>query len=201
MPVVKTRYACPNCDAQINAENRQLICSVNRSHSWNDIQTFMDLKPKVKYEESKPPIMNQPAYVKVEVSVPPMVKQRLEEKFGNTSSSTIAGILGMLAEGDVMIIPATDLDRMKEKFGKRPESSAELFGIVYSLSMDLETEKLVAENAKKELVAWEGRSFGSVIVDLGKHFQRTVEKARGENLPLKLWLEQRVNNALENNWF
>ena len=74
----------------------------------------------------------------------------LEAKFGGTSESTIAGVLAMLSEGDILIVPESDLQRMKERFGKRPESSGELFGLMYSMSMDLETEKLTADTARKE---------------------------------------------------
>jgi hypothetical protein len=201
MPVVKTRYACPTCDAQIIAENRKLVCSVNSQHSWNDIATFMGLGPKVKYEEAKPIVAPQANHVKVELTLPPRIRQGLEAKFGSTHSGKIAETLGFLADGDVMLIPAADLDRIKERLGKRPESSGELFGLIYNLSMELETEKLIAENSQKELAAWEGRSHGTVIVDLGKNFQAASEKARGENMPLKMWLEDRVKNALDNSWF
>jgi len=123
--IVKLRYACPMCGAQMQAFNRQLTCSVNSNHTWNDIAVFQSLNPQVKYEEAKPPVVVQAKHVKVEVTVPPMVKQGLEEKFGSTSSSTIAGVLGMLAEGGVLIIPEADLQRIREKLGKRPESPGE----------------------------------------------------------------------------
>ena len=142
MPIVKTRYGCPNCGAQVNAENRKLVCSANSNHFWVDTAAFIGLNPPVKYEESKPPVAPQTNHVKWEVTVPPRVKAALEAKFGATTESTIAGVLAMLSEGDVMMIPESDLQRMKERFGKRPESSGELFGLMYSMSMDLETEKL-----------------------------------------------------------
>ena len=56
VPIVKTRYACPQCGAQVNAEHRKLVCSANSSHSWNDTAAFLGLNPQVKYEESKPPV-------------------------------------------------------------------------------------------------------------------------------------------------
>ena len=201
MPTVKTRYACPSCSAQIVAENRQLICSANRSHSWNDIATFMGLNPQVKYEESKPPVVVQQNHVKVEVTVPPRVKAGLEAKFGNASSSTIAGVLDMLSEGEVLIIPESDLQRIKEKFGKRPESSGELFGLIYNLTMELETEKLIAEEAKKDVAIYEGRNPGAVLVNLGPLYGPVMEKARDQNETAKMFLERSLKMALENNWF
>ena len=201
MPIIKTRYACPTCSAQVNAENRQLICSANRSHAWNDIAIFMGLGPQVKYEESKPPIVNQPNYVKVEVTVPPLVKQGLEAKFGSTSSSTIAGVLGMLAEGEILIIPETDLQRIKEKLGKRPESSGELFGLIYNLTMELETAKLISDNAQKDVQAYEGRNPNSVLIDLGSLYGQVLEKARDQNETAKMWLERSLKTAIENSWF
>ena len=201
MPIVKLRYACPSCGAQMQAENRQLICSANRSHSWNDVAVFQSLNPAVKYEEAKPPVVAQTNHVKVEVTVPPRVKQGLEAKFGTTASSTIAGILGMLSEGDVMIVPESDLHRMKERFGKRPESSGELFGLLYSLSMDLETANLIASNAQKDVQAYEGRNPNSVLIDLGSLYGTVVTKAREQNEPVKAWVERNLKVAIENSWF
>lgn len=201
MPVVKTNYSCPTCDAQVVAENRKLVCSSNPLHTWNDIQTFMALGPKIKYEGTKPPVAPQPNHLKFEVSVPPRVKSGLDAKFGARSNETIAGVLEMLSEGEVLIIPASDLSRLKERLGKQPESSGELFGLVYNLGMELETEKLKAENAEKDLKAYEGRSLGCVVVDFGKNYQAAIEKARDRNLPLKLFAEECLRTGLENGWF
>lgn len=201
MPIVKTRYACPTCGAQVQAENRKLVCSANPAHTWNDIATFQSLNPAVKYEESKPPIMVQPNHVKVEVTVPPRVKQGLEAKFGTTSSSTISGILGMLAEGEILIVPESDLQRMKELLGKRPESSSEMFGLIYNLSMELETAKLIADEAKKDVAIYEGRNPGAVLINLGALFSSANEKAHSNNQTLKEWMEASVKTALENSWF
>ncbi len=199
--IIPTRYACPSCGGQIQAESGRLVCTANSNHVWNDIATFQSLNPQIKYEEAKPPVIVQQNHVKMEVSVPPRVKQGLDSKFGNTSSSTIAGVLGMLSEGEVMIVPESDLMRIKEKFGKRPESSAELFGLLYSLSMDLETANLIAENARREVQAYEGRNPNSVLIDLGSMYGPVLEKAKEQNEPMKVWLERNLKNAIENSWF
>ena len=201
MAIVKLRYSCPSCGAQMQAENRQLICSANRSHSWNDIATFQSLNPQVKYEEAKPPVVVQANHVKVEVTVPPRVKQGLEAKFGSTSSSTIAGVLGMLSEGEVLIIPETDLQRIKEKLGKMPESSGELFGMIYNLSMELETANLIAEEAKKDVAIYEGRNPGAVVLNLGPLYGPVVEKARDQNETASMWLMRNLKTAIDNSWF
>ena len=200
LPTVKTRYACPSCSAQIVAENRQLICSANRSHSWNDIATFMGLNPQVKYEESKPPVVVQQNHVKVEVTVPPRVKAGLEAKFGNASSSTIAGVLEMLSEGEILIIPESDLERMKQRFGKKPESSGELFGMIYSLGMDADSSKEAAEIARRDVMAYEGRNPGAVLIDLGPLYGAVVEKAKDANEPTKVYVERVLKTVVENNW-
>jgi hypothetical protein len=200
MPIVKTRYACPTCGAQIQAENRVLVCSANRSHSWNDSNVFASLNPQVKYTESKPPLAVQPNYVKVEVAVPPPVKQGLEARFGSTSSPTIAGVLGMLSEGEVMIVPQSDLQRMKELLGKVPESSSEMFGLVYNLSMELQTAKLIADEARKDVAIYEGRNPGAVLINLGALFGAVNEKARDQGETAKLWCERVIKHVIENNW-
>lgn len=197
----KTKYACPSCGAQIIAGNHRLECSANSGHVWTDIAVFMALGPQEKYEESKPPVAPQTNHVKVEVSVLPRVKQGLEAKFGDASESTIAGVLGMLAEGEILIVPESDLQRMKERFGKRPESAGELFGLMYSLSMDLETEKMTAETARRDVQAYEGRNPNSVLIDLGALYGPMLEKAKDQSETAKMWLERNLKNAIENNWF
>lgn len=197
----KTKYGCPTCGAQIIAGNHRLECSANSSHVWTDSAAFLGLNPPIKYEESKPPVAPQTNHVKMEVTVPPMVRQALEAKFGARADSTIAGVLGMLSEGEILIIPESDLQRMKERFGKLPASSGELFGLMYSLSMDLETEKLTAETARREVLAYEGRNPNSVLIDLGPLYGTVVEKAKDQGEPIKIWLERNLKNAVENGWF
>ena len=107
----------------------------------------------------------------------------------------------MLADGEVMIVPESDLQRMKERFGKKPESAAELFGLMYSLFMDLETANLVAINAQKDVQAYEGRNPNSVLVDLGPLYGTVMEKARDQNETAKMWIERNLKTAVENNWF
>jgi hypothetical protein len=201
MPIIKTRYACPTCHSQINAENHILVCSKNRTHTWNDLAEFMSLRPKKWYEEAKPTIMVQPNWVKVEVSVPPRIKTALEDKYGNTANATIAGVLGMLAEGEILIVPETDLNRIKEKFGKKPESSGELFGMIYNLTMELDTAKMISDEAKKNVDIYEGKNPSGVLVNMGQLYGQIVEKAKDQGETVKMWLERNLKNAIENNWF
>ena len=63
MPIVKTRYACVHCGAQVQAENRKFVCSANNNHMWVDTAGFLALNPQVKYEESKPPVAPQPNHI------------------------------------------------------------------------------------------------------------------------------------------
>lgn len=201
MPVKKTNFGCPDCGAQIVAENRQLRCSANSAHNWNDIDTFMRRGPKVMYEGDKPPVAPQTSYVKIELSLPPRIKQGLEAKYGSTHSGKIAETLGYLSEGDVLLIPQSDLQRIKERLGRMPENSGDLFGMIYSLSMDVENEKLAKETAEKDLKAYEGRSVGTVMVELGSIYPTVVEKARDSNIPLKMYVENCLKVAFENGWF
>lgn len=201
MRTVRTNYGCPDCGGQIVASNGKLECSKNPSHFWNDIETFTKRGPRVMYEGEKPIVAQQTKYVKVEVMVPPYVENGLRNRFGGNANETIAGALGMLAEGEVMMVPKVDLDRMKESLGKVPESSAEMCGLVYSLKMDVENEKAAKENAENDLKAYRGGSPRCVVIDLGKHFESAVSKAKDSGEPLKYWLEKVLGNGIENNWF
>jgi hypothetical protein len=206
MPLVATEYACPLCKAanltsQINASDGALTCSMNPSNVWRDIQAFKDLKPRMEFTVSQPKFQPQINHVEMKVMVPLGIKTTLETKMAGKLEATVAGILSMLAEGDILIIPSQDLDRMKQRLGKKPESSGELFGMLFALGEQVTEAKQIAETASNEVKAYESRSPGSVVIDLGAHFTYAVEKAKDENMPVKLWIQDRMKNALENQWF
>jgi hypothetical protein len=106
----------------------------------------------------------------------------------------------MLSEGEILMIPESDLQRIKEKLGKRPESSSELFGLIYNLTMELETAKLVADEAKKDVAIYEGRNPGAVLINLGALFGPVTEKARDQGETAKMFCERVVKHVIENNW-
>ena len=161
----------------------------------------MNLKPQMKYKAQVMKAQPQANHIEMKVMLPLAAKTALETKLAGKLEATVAGILSMLAEGDIMIIPSTDLDRIKQRLGKKPESSGELFGMIYSLSLDAETAKQEAETARKDLAAYEGTGKGRVVIDLGELYGATAARANEENMPTKVWLERQVRNALENHWF
>jgi hypothetical protein len=204
MPEVRTEYQCPLCGkdnpGQIIASSGSLVCSVNRSHSWNDTKSFMDNKPVKAFKATPQVFAAQTGHVKVEVLLPLGVKTALENRWAEKLNATVAGVLTMLAEGEVLVVPKTDLQRMKERLGKIPESSGELFGLVYALGEQANDAKQEAEAARKDVAAYEGLNKGSVVVNLGDSFANATEKASAAGQPLKLWMESQFKTALENNW-
>jgi len=208
MPQVPTEYACPLCEAQtgqhkqIVASDRQLVCVANGTHSWQDIQEFMSLKPKMVFATTKVPAQ-QFNQAEVKVLIPPRVKDALASRWGDKFNATVAGVLEMVSEGEVLVIPQADLDKLKlgEFLGSKPGSSAELCGMVYSLRQEIQEYKDAADTARKDVAAYENYSPGRVVLDVSSFLGPLTEKAKDANEPVKIFLEKNLRTAIENSWF
>lgn len=209
MPQIRLEYACPTCiqqagkHSQMLASDRQLVCSVNPAHVWSDIQTFMSLKAPMVFTVPKaapPPQFHQQ---EVKVLIPPRVKDALEAKWGDRYLPTVAAILEIVSEGEVLTLSQTELAKlaMKEFLGSKPGSGAELCGQVYALRQEVQEQKDSADNARKDVAAYENYSPGRVVIDASAFLTAAQEKARDENVPLKIYLERILKNGFDNNWF
>src|ERR1700733_900309 len=129
MPQQKLEYSCPICKTQSGAKNqrmasdRQLVCTVNPNHAWSDTQAFLILKPTMDFKVSQI-VSQQIGQVEVKVLIPPRVKDALEQKWGNRYLPTVAGMLEVLADGEVLILSQSDVEKLKlgEFLGSKPGS-------------------------------------------------------------------------------
>lgn len=209
MPPAKLEYSCPTCkreSGQLNqmiASSQQLVCAVNLNHVWSDTQSFLALRPTMDFKVAAQVFAPQQGHVEVKVLIPPRVKDALESKWGVRLNPTVAGVLEVLAEGEALMLSQGDVEKLKlsEFLGSKPGSSAELCGQVYALRQEITEAKNEAENARKDVAAYENHSPGRVVIDISSFQQGAVEKARDANMPVKIWIEQALRNGLENSWF
>lgn len=200
-----TEYACPLCPTddpgQIGAGNGALTCQKNPAHIWNDVKSFKDLNPEMRFKVADAKFPAQVNHVKMEVTVPLAVKTRLETKWGVRVSQTVSGVLEMMSEGDVLIVPESDCDRIRKLTNHKPGSSAELFGILFALDQQATDAKNEVEMLRKDVAAYEGRSSGYVMVNIADIQSEIQSRAQEANLPVKLWLEDKLKTAIQNSWF
>ena len=104
-------------------------------------------------------------------------------------------------DGDVMIVGQTDMGRLFDRLGQKFTNSSELVGVVYAKMCEVDEAKAEATAATEDLKAYESRSPGRVVVDLGDQFATAQAKAKDAETPLKLWLDERLRAALVDNWF
>jgi hypothetical protein len=206
MSNVATEFGCPTCrDAGVTSQiiasgGNSLVCSTNSTHRWVDRLEFVQLRPAMAFTVSAPPPTQQTGHTKIQVSLPIGHAQTLAAKLGPKLEPTVAGILSMLAEGEVMILPAGDLQRIKQILGKMPDSSSELFGMIYALDLREKEAKSDVEQARKEVAAYEGRNREFVLLDIGGFRDAIEKRAQDDSLPVKLYLERFLKNAVENSW-
>jgi len=179
-------------------------CSVNSAHQWNDHMEFMKLHPTMDFSVPKDTFAPQTNHVDMKVQVPLGVKTALETKFAGTLDSTVAGVLQMLSEGEILIVPESDLQRLKERTNHRPKSASELFGIIFMLGEQVNDRQAEVDQLKQEVAAYEGRGGKTmVMLDLGDKYAEAAQRAKNQEPPepLKFFLEKNLRNAIENNWF
>jgi hypothetical protein len=207
MPLFKTEYACRTCkdttgkSVQIVAVSGKFECA--NGHFWNDTATFQAMhgRDMMEFKVAPPVFPPQQNHVPITVTLPLSVKTAAETKFGDKLNPTISGLLQMLCEGEIMIVNATDLQRISEKLGKRPASSSELYGMIYALGCEVEDAKQLAETARSDVKAYEGMAPGRVVVDLGSEYADAVERSKSAGQPLKFWVETNLRSGIKDNWF
>jgi len=148
-----------------------------------------------------PKMPQQDNYTSMTIRLPIRLKQRLDEAYGEKVESTAVAILDQMAEGHALIIPEVDVQRIADKLGKRPENSSELYGMIFACKAEVDDMRVEKDAAVKDLKAYEGMAIGRVVVDLGSNLSTAQAKASDAQLPLKIWVERMMANALENGWF
>lgn len=206
MPSAPTEFACPTCAAagksnRINATDGALICTGDGSHLWRDTDTFLKLQPARAFTVAPPKFEDSTIRSELKIMVPVAVKQALETKFGAKTDSTIIGFLTMLTEGEVLVIPQSDLKLISEKLGSTPGSSGELKGMVYSAVMDRDTAVESEKIAAGKLAAIRGKNPDMVVINLGDQYEAGINQARGRDMQLDEFIESSVRNGLANSWF
>ena len=209
MPQIKTEFACPACEkatgkhVQILAADGKLICPENSNHRWVDTPSFYNDGPKMVFKVGPakfPPVEGQ---TPITLKIPLRIKTELEKRWGaeEAVSAKIADVLLQLVDGDVMVLGQGDMTRLFERLGQKFSNSSELVGVVYAKMCEVDEARADRDSAIEDLKAYESRSPGRVIVDLGTQFEAAKAKAKDAEMPLKDWCQTQLANGIENNWF
>jgi hypothetical protein len=162
---------------------------------------FYDLKPSLDFRQEQPKPAVQASHTPITVNVPVRVKNAIQSRFAEKADATVAGVLSMMAEGEVLVIGETDLQRLASVLKERPKNGSHLFGMITALLYERDEAKQIADAAAKDVKAYEGLSVGRVLIDLGAQYGAAANRAQAESLPLRVWVERAMVSALENNWF
>jgi hypothetical protein len=204
--VMKSEFSCPTCKRSTGALNQilanagELVCSKDPSHKWNDTMEFLNLSPSVDFKVTMA-VSPQENRTPFTIPVPINLKKELEKKYGDKLYATVVAILNQMNEGTAMLIPNTDVERLVERLGSKFNNSSELVGLVYSKVCEADDAKAERDTVLKDLKAYEDRYPGRVVVDLGPQANAAQAKAVDANMPVKLWVEQQLQTAIESNWF
>ena len=208
MPVFKTEFSCPKCKRetgqsnQISAAEGRLTCPANSNHRWEDTAAFYADGPQMEFKVGPakfPPVEGQ---TPITLKIPQRLKDSLDSRYSAGLDTVVANILLQLVDGDVMVVGQTDMGRLKERLGQPFENSSELVGVVYAKMCEVDEAKEAATAATEDLKAYESRSPGRIVVDLGDQFEAAQGKAKDcePPMPLKMWAESRLQMIIRENW-
>lgn len=172
----------------------------NDAHTWNDMYELRELRPRMLKVAPKPNIVQQ-NYTKFEVGVPENTRKALEAKYGDKLVPSISSILQACAEPEMLIVSSSDIERIGQRLGKKPESSSELFGMIFQLGEEIKDLRFQKEQLEKQVGA--GKATGSVQgvgVDLGAWTMKAMIKANENSVSLEDFLSKYLQDALENDW-
>jgi hypothetical protein len=147
-----------------------------------------------------PPVEGQ---TPITLKIPLRIKTELATRWGTEEAvaQKISDVLLQLVDGEVIVVGQTDMTRLFERLGQKFQNSSELVGVVYAKMCEVDEARGERDSAVEDLKAYESRSPGRIIVDLGDQFEAAKGKAKDAETPLKLWVEDQLKNALANNWF
>ena len=208
MPRVRAGLACPLCDrvgvtSELYADvpGTRVSCeSGNAAHVWNDALELRQLQPR-SIQLPKKVEAPQAGYVRFEVRVPESTQKALETKYGEAMQATVSSLLQAAGEPEMMVLGSADLDRISQRLGKHPGSSAELFGMIFQLGEEIKTLNNDKHEMEQQTAHGKGGAKGDgITVDLGQWLMKGMIKANESNLPLEEFLSKYLQDALENDW-
>lgn len=209
MPVLKTEFSCPRCKRetgqtnQISAAEGRLMCPINSNHRWDDTAAFYADGPQMEFKVGPAKFPSPEGQTTITLKIPQRIKDALDGRYATGLESVVANVLLQLVDGDVMVVGETDKNRLFERLGQKFTNSSELVGVVWAKMCEVDEAKAEAQAATEDLKAYENRSPGRIVVDLGDEYEPAKERAKNSEppMPLKMFIEEKLRMALKENWF
>lgn len=204
MPKINAGLACPLCDVSgITNELYQvtpgLVVECNSGHRWTDTSALRAANPR-RLEVAKRADIVQPNHVAMSVMVPGQTEAALRAKYGDKFSSTLSALLQAASEPEMIVMTASDLDRIQERLGFKPKSSSELFGRIFQMGEEIKSLQTQLEGAKRTAAVRKKGAGEGIIIDLGTQLPKAVAKAEEGGYEIEDWIGEYVRMSLENDW-
>lgn len=204
MPQTKSGLECPLCAqggviAELMADQLRTTCSSNPEHFWTDRSELMAMQPRFMAKVARPDTV-QAQHVPLQLNVPESVKKLLEARYGDKLPTSLTSVLQACAEPEMMLLNATDLQRITERLGQKPTSSGELFGMMFALGEELKSARSENELLLRRMNIKRGDAAEGVVIDLAEYMSKAVAKAADAGVPLEEFLSKYLRDSLENDW-
>jgi len=162
---------------------------------------FKKLGPVMEFNGPAPMIAQQTARSTMQVTLPLAVHEKLKTRYAGRLDVTVAGFIEMIAEGEPIVVPQSDVKRMGKLLKQEPSSAAELFGLVFSATQDRDIAQLDAKIATDKLETYEQGKPGWVALDLSEVWEQAESRAQDSNEPVDFWAQKNLINGVKENWF
>jgi hypothetical protein len=179
------------------------MCPINSNHRWDDTAAFYADGPQMEFKVGPAKFPSPEGQTTITLKIPQRIKDALDGRYATGLESVVANVLLQLVDGDVMVVGETDKNRLFERLGQKFTNSSELVGVVWAKMCEVDEAKAEAQAATEDLKAYENRSPGRIVVDLGDEYEPAKERAKNSEppMPLKMFIEEKLRMALKENWF
>lgn len=207
MAKINAGLACPLCDAQgvtqelyQNTPEPMVRCmSGNPQHVWTDTNVLRMMNVR-KLPVKQQPDRIQPNHVPVTLSVPAHTAEALKAKFGERLPTSLGSVLQACAEPRMILLSASDLDRLEERLGPNLTGASDFFGRIYALGEEKKATKDDLERLMRKMNIRRDSKGEEVELELGDLLPKAVALAAESGQELNEFLSNYVRNSLENDW-
>src|SRR5271157_890589 len=123
-------------------------CSRNAEHKGFD-SSDLQRAPVLNRPIPKPPVRPQPNHTQLILSIPIVLKQMLEAKFGDKLSATTQNIFAAMLDDGAFIVSSDTQKRIFDNTGQDVRSPDKFVGATYSLRQDRMLLQSEVDNLKK----------------------------------------------------
>lgn len=194
--------ACPDCPIDVrlfqHPGDRAIKCA--NGHTFRDTEELQARNPR-----QLPAIVrkaHQPNYETIPVSIPKLVKQNLEKKYGDRLEASIGAMLAVMTQPGAFVVAEDDAHRISELLGAKVNNGQMLYGLIFSLNREKVESVDRVQSLEKARAAGQPAQVQGFSLDFPQNIKDMIyQRAANLGQTPEEYLKTNLAMAIENYWF